>query len=732
MTKPSGSRVERTRTFTGCRTCRSRHAKCDEARPQCGTCQRLGLDCGGYGARLFWITDDSALRPEQQLSHRGSQFRYPLFTEAHRQLMSAELSDSLGRQSAVELLADIDSACERIEDAQTSLSSLVKGPFGVFQASEEPVSTSPHSHSSASTSTHIINVDPDLGGCPEPDGLIEEVHRQDWSDQINEANFDLFVDSLDPTLGLGGHDSHSPGQLLISDSSMTNYFMENPPAVEGLSLFSPSFVSRAIESGAMTADNSHDDSPTPRMDIAPSPGPSGGLLQPHSGGLNLPEHAEPLLRYYKQHIDGATASMQTKRKSPWQLIFLPCALETFAELSLWNGTSHTRSTILYILLAHSAFQLHTTNKPGSFANHWREVGERHQEKAQQHLRNALQLEMFGPKQAKYKELLMAILAMAMTSLYNGGHAFRIFLLDAERLIRLRGLAKANPYKIRLLHHMYTHLRVIAESVSISPDSIMSGPVQNVQTAVDVRTFRLAEDSLNIGLDPDQEKGLELGYRDIHLEIQGQWKETLYPVIYGIPESLMTLLSQTISVANEKTRLESLALCNPKLSVDLAHHVKTLETSIWSWSLATESMGPPRPAHLPSDSGELIDHPQARSMALAIHQALLIYFYRRVHDLNAMILQDMVKKTLDFLEPCMEQMIDDQDFAASLAWPAFIAACEAATPDVQEKALKCLTATDERGLFFTPKPAKQIVSSIWDRRKQSGDWTLSWPCVLVDC
>lgn len=80
MTKPSGSRVERTRTFTGCRTCRSRHAKCDEAQPKCGTCQRLGLDCGGYGARLFWITDDSALRPEQQQSHRGSAYRYPLFT----------------------------------------------------------------------------------------------------------------------------------------------------------------------------------------------------------------------------------------------------------------------------------------------------------------------------------------------------------------------------------------------------------------------------------------------------------------------------------------------------------------------------------------------------------------------------------------------------------------------------------------------------------------------------
>ena len=81
------AKVERTRTFTGCRTCRSRHAKCDEAQPECGTCRRLGLVCGGYGARLFWITDDPALRPEQQQSHRGSEYRYPLFSGPHPPLL---------------------------------------------------------------------------------------------------------------------------------------------------------------------------------------------------------------------------------------------------------------------------------------------------------------------------------------------------------------------------------------------------------------------------------------------------------------------------------------------------------------------------------------------------------------------------------------------------------------------------------------------------------------------
>jgi arginine metabolism regulation protein II len=119
------------------------------------------------------------------------------------------------------------------------------------------------------------------------------------------------------------------------------------------------------------------------------------------------------------------------------------------------------------------------------------------------------------------------------------------------------------------------------------------------------------------------------------------------------------------------------------------------------------------------------------MTLAIHQALIIYFYRRVYDMNAMILQDLVKKTLDYLEPCLSELIDDQDFATSLAWPAFVAACEAVSPELQERALKCLGITDDKGVYFTPKPAKAVVPLIWDKRKESGDWTKSWQSLVLD-
>lgn len=39
-------RTKRTKTFTGCWTCRERKVKCDEAEPHCQQCRRRGWACG--------------------------------------------------------------------------------------------------------------------------------------------------------------------------------------------------------------------------------------------------------------------------------------------------------------------------------------------------------------------------------------------------------------------------------------------------------------------------------------------------------------------------------------------------------------------------------------------------------------------------------------------------------------------------------------------------------------
>lgn len=46
---------QRSRTFTGCLTCRGRKVKCDLGRPSCANCNRLQLQCSGYTAGLSWM-----------------------------------------------------------------------------------------------------------------------------------------------------------------------------------------------------------------------------------------------------------------------------------------------------------------------------------------------------------------------------------------------------------------------------------------------------------------------------------------------------------------------------------------------------------------------------------------------------------------------------------------------------------------------------------------------------
>lgn len=48
------SSIKRSKTFTGCWTCRSRSVKCGGERPTCQRCTNGGLECEGYGVGLVW------------------------------------------------------------------------------------------------------------------------------------------------------------------------------------------------------------------------------------------------------------------------------------------------------------------------------------------------------------------------------------------------------------------------------------------------------------------------------------------------------------------------------------------------------------------------------------------------------------------------------------------------------------------------------------------------------
>ncbi|VUC26985.1 unnamed protein product [Clonostachys rosea] len=769
----SGKDETRSRTFTGCGTCRTRHLKCDEARPVCSSCRRLDLPCQGYAPRLLWVTDHGC-DAEQKQSHRGSSFRYPLFTEAAREVMSLELVDSLGKQLAGNVVVDLD------DETATDGKFHSVGPFGVFRVFDDPfvldqVSDSNFSPPLRTSSSPLGSSDsgsvPDVPGYPLDDD-IEEINEERWatdpiqsvidpalmqdaSNEFGSTSFAADLNELDNWMQLGIQFGVDQFQSFPFDSGFNMTLAATPPRSPrdpflGLAVSSSHPSSTVPQGGRKTPPVETSRNETDILPVATSTTVPQGLLDTiptalnsslSDGMPNLPSHTAVLLRYLKTKVL-EDPSNTNSRMSPWKLMLLPCALETFAEMSLWNTTSNTRLSILCTLLAKSAFHLHRSlGKHSEAGSQWLQVAIGHQRDAQEHLKAALRTEVAGEGQAKYTEMLMAILGVGVVSVYfDGARAVKKLLLDAERLIRLRGFPSNKTFGLRVLHHMYTHLRVIMESTNIFPLQIgneNTDPSELSQVNISgasagaLRRFRISPSDLG-DLDLMRAKPEDLGYHDIHLEASGIWPATLYPDMYGIPESLMTLLSQTISLANEKPKLELAAITNPSIAISLSNHIKTLEHQVWSWSPQSSQVpaGPAGPQALVTDDTPPLDTPLVEALILAMHKAIIIYFYRRVYNMSVMIVQDLVKKTLDFIQPYIGMFTNDQDYAISIGWSTFIAACEAATPELQKQAFECLEMMDDRGIFIEADKPSVVAKTVWQRREESGDLTFSWPGLMV--
>jgi arginine metabolism regulation protein II len=104
----------------------------------------------------------------------------------------------------------------------------------------------------------------------------------------------------------------------------------------------------------------------------------------------------------------------------------------------------------------------------------------------------------------------------------------------------------NTLRYRALINVYVYYRIIMGSICFATGRCTRGFSNG-----SLERFSVTEGTLEVGLDPTVEKTFEVGYNNIHLGFHGKWQETLYTKIYGVPETLLTLLSQTVKLANGK-------------------------------------------------------------------------------------------------------------------------------------------------------------------------------------
>lgn len=306
---------------------------------------------------------------------------------------------------------------------------------------------------------------------------------------------------------------------------------------------------------------------------------------------------------------------------------------------------------------------------------------------------------------------------------------RCCLVQAEKFISINGFAKSTiSQKRRSLHHCYAYMRIMAETTCIADGlserlaNTSLSPEEDVPSA----EFRISSD---ITFSEDilaEEKDPGVAQRDLHLAIPGRWSLTLFPEMYGVAESFLMLLSQVIRLANERDFSILYQNASGRLNLrDFWLRAKALEKGI---SILLRSCTSESTTRRDYESAMEAGNPRAHAM----YTALLIFFHRRIYDLDATMLQREVTSVRSLLMHIQQDGAGKSgESMATLIWPAFIAACEAVDLDSQGFFSQwfdtCFTTTG----LVNASVAKSIIEMIWAKREAVGlnKDMCTWPEVL---
>lgn len=313
---------------------------------------------------------------------------------------------------------------------------------------------------------------------------------------------------------------------------------------------------------------------------------------------------------------------------------------------------------------------------------------------------------------------------------------RYYLIDSERLLRVCGLAKREiSRKARMLHHIYTWVRIVSESTYVlhnynPSDTLIETLNHYFQPGADEsenghcqgreRNDRL-DDFLHLrrhqsdsDLNIDELKEHEVGLYDIHLEDSRRFSGTLYNQIYGIPETWLTLVSQTTRLANMMDSLLTDSGAVEKWVTSetwkaLQRRSSRLENMICSLDLRcglNSSRG----------SRDSPGSPHAH-MLQALNTALVIFFYRRIRQVHPSILQGLVDDVIAALHNFDNGLAQSGLVGPDIAWPAFMAGCEAIAPSRRNVLLQWVEKAAEQCGFATFRTANEVMTEVWKEQDE---------------
>jgi arginine metabolism regulation protein II len=487
--------------------------------------------------------------------------------------------------------------------------------------------------------------------------------------------------------------------------------------------------------------------------------------------IDLVGDAALLLRHFNDDVISQMGSLPINEKSAWRTLHYPAAIMTLSQLTVLDADKdqikHANLAIFYALIAVSSFHLSLNSatfpalaRPG---DHWKSLSNRTYEAAKHHLRLSLEKECQPPNKAKYKEQLMGISAVLATSvslhpvlsvssliillqLLSGNQDdTRWCLTEMERLISWRGLTKPSiSRRARILHNIYAWMRIVSESTYVFRDEnhAIEAPFSRSNTTKRQQTNNVPMQSINPDITPDNflhleprklhsNHGQKESRRDIkaiHLADTSQDHENMYMQIYGVPETWLSLVSQITRLANVMDRLSTRKKSDAEILVSLQPRASYLENAVCLFKSRHEAETDSTASLSPVPGGTPHMH-----MVRALGSALVIFFYRRIRNVNPLVLQDSVNDVIEFLHSFDDALEQHGLLGPGTAWPAFIAGAEAMSIRQRHHISAWLDKGFSKSGFESYRVTKNVLVEVWRRRDEaegSGDCS-TWMDVCRD-
>ena len=132
-----------------------------------------------------------------------------------------------------------------------------------------------------------------------------------------------------------------------------------------------------------------------------------------------PDVAQFLLRHFRANLSSITRALPTGLKSPWEILNLSFAVQTFADLTFLETShvSHAAQANYWAVLSCAAYHASVTpaTRSGSTQPPVESLASITLTKAKSHMQMSLRAEVQGKSRAKYKDQLMAILMLTNNS-----------------------------------------------------------------------------------------------------------------------------------------------------------------------------------------------------------------------------------------------------------------------------------------------------------------------------